>query len=117
MPLLENARLACAVGAEPKEVLVTELASAAPGTLGDLMAQLRSHASSLKRHVDRGAILEGRSVGHGHSLALAPVAEQALRARKGLAMDSAGVPGAVMRDMGFLPDAAAAFCTLYFGGS
>ncbi|MDP9151680.1 MAG: hypothetical protein M3O36_17295 [Myxococcota bacterium] len=283
-PLLENATLASALGAAPTELLVTALASAAPGPVGDLMAQLRAHASSLKCLVDRGssdiarrpatlgpeleieparvrpdlgdhqlrgkllfrdlvgqrsffqvaawsiaglelsiedaqllehlgvntqlldphiwplavarriaaggaplvrsvvgdlavalsknitvapvaafiqlldaldsATLEGRSVvdeveailrrqetapgfgrpvlgpdervphavrlahehgrGRGHSLALARAVEDVLRARKGPAINSAGVQGAIMRDMGFSPDAAAAFCTLYF---
>ncbi len=52
--------------------------------------------------------------GAGPSMALARVAQEVLRSRKGLEINSAGVQGAIMRDMGFSPDAAAAFCTIYF---
>ena len=36
------------------------------------------------------------------------------RAQKKQRINSAGLQGAIMRDMGFGPDTAAAFCVLYF---
>jgi hypothetical protein len=50
----------------------------------------------------------------GRSVRLARAVERTLREAKGLVINSAGVQGAIMRDMGFAPDGAAAFCALYF---
>ena len=52
--------------------------------------------------------------GTGDSVLLAQAVEGELRRSKGLVINSAGLQGAIMRDMGFLPDAAAAICALYF---
>jgi citrate synthase len=52
--------------------------------------------------------------GTGESVLLAQAVEGELRRSKGLVINSAGLQGAIMRDMGFLPDAAAAICALYF---
>lgn len=48
------------------------------------------------------------------SVRLALAVERALREAKGLVLNSAGLQGAVMRELGFSPDGAAAFCALYF---
>jgi hypothetical protein len=50
----------------------------------------------------------------GPSVLLARAVEEELRRAKGLRINSAGLQGAIMRDIGFAPDAAAAFCALYF---
>jgi hypothetical protein len=50
----------------------------------------------------------------GSSVRLAQAIEGELRKSKGLAINSAGIQGAIMRDMGFTPDAASAICALYF---
>ncbi len=50
----------------------------------------------------------------GASLELALELDAAFAERKGLRVNSAGIHGAVMRDMGFSPDAAGALCLLYF---
>jgi hypothetical protein len=50
----------------------------------------------------------------GKSVKLALAVEHTLKSRKGVVMNSAGVQGAIMRDMGFTADAAAAFCGIYF---
>jgi hypothetical protein len=50
----------------------------------------------------------------GPSVRLARSVERALRASKGLVINSAGLQAAIMRDMGFSPDGAAAFCAVYF---
>lgn len=52
--------------------------------------------------------------GDGASVALALEIDQELARAKGLRVNSAGLCGAVMRDIGFSPDAAAAFCLIYF---
>lgn len=52
--------------------------------------------------------------GEGASVVLALRIDQVLVREKGLQMNSAGLCGAVMRDIGFSPDAAAAFCLIYF---
>lgn len=54
----------------------------------------------------------GRADGPGMQLALE--LDRLLQARKGLRVNSAGFQGALMRDLGFTPDAAAAFCLIYF---
>ncbi len=54
----------------------------------------------------------GRSDGVGVTLALA--VDQELARRRGMHVNSAGFYGAVMRDIGFSPDEAAAFCLIYF---
>ncbi|HEY8039084.1 MAG TPA: citrate/2-methylcitrate synthase [Polyangiaceae bacterium] len=63
-------------------------------------------------HALRLARRQGR--GSGESLVLARAVERVLVDRKGLVLNSAGVQGALMRDIGFSADAAAAFCALYF---
>ncbi|HEY1692776.1 MAG TPA: citrate/2-methylcitrate synthase [Polyangiaceae bacterium] len=63
------------------------------------------HALRLARRFGRGS---------GASVRLALAIERALRESKGLAVNSAGIQGAIMRDMGFAPAGAAAFCALYF---
>jgi hypothetical protein len=50
----------------------------------------------------------------GKSVRLAQAVEGELRKSKGLAINSAGLQGAIMRDMGFTPGAASAVCALYF---
>ncbi|MBK7578657.1 MAG: hypothetical protein IPI67_00490 [Myxococcales bacterium] len=52
--------------------------------------------------------------GDGPSVTLAKSIDQVLATQKGLRVNSAGFCGALMRDLGFLPDAAAAFCLIYF---
>jgi len=51
---------------------------------------------------------------HGASLALARQIDEFFFEHKGLKINSAGLQGALMRDMGFSPAAASAFCVLYF---
>jgi citrate synthase len=63
------------------------------------------HALRLAKRHRRGA---------GKSVLLAQAVEGELRKSKGLAINSAGLQGAIMRDMGFTPDAASAVCALYF---
>jgi hypothetical protein len=63
------------------------------------------HALRLAKRLGRGT---------GESVRLAHAVESELRKAKGLAINSAGLQGAIMRDMGFTPDAAAAVCALYF---
>jgi hypothetical protein len=63
------------------------------------------HAFRLARRFGRGG---------GPSVRLARAVERGLRKAKGLALNSAGLQAAIMRDMGFSPDAAAAFCAIYF---
>ncbi|MFO0570961.1 MAG: hypothetical protein U0263_35330 [Polyangiaceae bacterium] len=50
----------------------------------------------------------------GPSMKLAAEVDCALASRKGLRVNSAGFQGALLRDLGFAPDAAAAFCLIYF---
>lgn len=50
----------------------------------------------------------------GPSMRLARELDEVLARRKGVRVNSAGFQGAIMRDMGFKPDAAGAFCLLYF---
>jgi hypothetical protein len=50
----------------------------------------------------------------GPSMQLAFELDRVLDARKGLRVNSAGFQGALLRDLGFAPDAAAAFCLIYF---
>lgn len=50
----------------------------------------------------------------GHSMHLAAEIDRLLFEKKGLRINSAGYQGALLRDLGFEPDAAAAFCLLYF---
>ncbi|HEY3816909.1 MAG TPA: citrate/2-methylcitrate synthase [Polyangiaceae bacterium] len=50
----------------------------------------------------------------GPGVKLARSVERALKSRKGVVMNSAGVQAAIMRDMGFTADAAVAFCGIYF---
>lgn len=50
----------------------------------------------------------------GASVALGLEVDDALAHEKGLRVNSAGFCGAVMRDIGFSADAAAAFCLIYF---
>ena len=52
--------------------------------------------------------------GTGKSVRLAQTVERELSQSKSLVINSAGLQGAIMRDMGFTPDAAAAFCAIYF---
>jgi hypothetical protein len=52
--------------------------------------------------------------GTGKSVRLAQAVERELRHSKGLVINSAGIQAAIMRDIGFTPDAAAAFCAIYF---
>jgi hypothetical protein len=54
----------------------------------------------------------GRS--EGPNLRLAKQLDALLYDRKGLRVNSAGFHGALMRDLGFTPAAAAAFCVIYF---
>lgn len=54
----------------------------------------------------------GRSDGVSVTLTLA--VDQELARWKGLRLNSAGLCGAVMRDIGFSSDATAAFCLIYF---
>jgi hypothetical protein len=63
------------------------------------------HAIALARRYGRAG---------GKSVRLAHAVERVLQRAKGLVLNSAGLQGAIMRDMGFAPDAAAAFCGLYF---
>ena len=63
------------------------------------------HALRLAKRFGRGS---------GKSVRLALDVDRALRKAKGLAINSAGMQGAIMRDMGFTPSAAAAFCAIYF---
>ena len=63
------------------------------------------HALKLARRYGRAG---------GASVRLARSVERALRASKGLVINSAGLQAAIMRDMGFSPDGAAAFCAVYF---
>lgn len=55
---------------------------------------------------------QGRMEGESMKLTLAINAWFA--EKKGLRVNSAGMHGALMRDLGFSPDAAAAFCVIYF---
>lgn len=50
----------------------------------------------------------------GPSVRLAQEIDRAASAVKGIRLNSAGMHGALMRDLGFSPDAAAAFSTIYF---
>jgi len=50
----------------------------------------------------------------GPSMKLAVEVDRVLAERKGLRVNSAGFQGALLRDLGFAPDAAAAFCLIYF---
>jgi hypothetical protein len=50
----------------------------------------------------------------GPSMALALQIDAVVAERKALRVNSAGFQGALLRDMGFSPDAAAAFCLIYF---
>jgi hypothetical protein len=50
----------------------------------------------------------------GASVRLTRQMERVLLKAKGLRLNSAGLQGAVMRDLGFAADAAAAFCAIYF---
>lgn len=50
----------------------------------------------------------------GRSVTLAREVDAELAKRKGLHVNSAGFCGAILRDLGFAPDAAAAFCLVYF---
>lgn len=50
----------------------------------------------------------------GRSMTLAMQLDREVEARKGLRVNSAGFQGALLRDMGFSPDAASAFCLIYF---
>jgi len=63
-------------------------------------------------HAWRLAKSHGRA--GGKSVKLARAVEGALKSRKGVVMNSAGVQAAIMRDLGFTADAAAAFCGIYF---
>ncbi len=63
-------------------------------------------------HALRLAKRHGR--GNGKSVRLALAVEREMLRSKGLVLNSAGLQGAIMRDMGFTPDAAAVFCALYF---
>ena len=63
------------------------------------------HALRLAKRLGRGS---------GASVLLAQAVGAELRRAKGLVINSAGLQGAIMRDMGFAPHAAAAFCALYF---
>lgn len=50
----------------------------------------------------------------GRSMRLALDVDRALKRTKGLRVNSAGFQGALLRDLGFSPDSAAAFCLIYF---
>src|SRR5207248_117135 len=50
----------------------------------------------------------------GPSWKLAKAVDDFFAQRKGIRINSAGLQGALMRDMGFSPKGATAFCTLYF---
>lgn len=52
--------------------------------------------------------------GDGPSMQLAKKLDRCFHERKGLHVNSAGFHGALMRDMSFAPNAAAAFCMIYF---
>ncbi|HEY1957249.1 MAG TPA: hypothetical protein VGH28_16635 [Polyangiaceae bacterium] len=54
----------------------------------------------------------GRDAGSSWKLAMA--VDAFFAQRKGVRINSAGLQGALMRDMGFSPTGATAFCTLYF---
>jgi hypothetical protein len=60
------------------------------------------------------AAAERHGRANGHSVTLARELHRALHEHKGLGVNSAGVFGAIARDLGFTPDAAAAFCLIYF---
>lgn len=59
---------------------------------------------AIRRHGRRGRA----------SVLLSLEVDRVLAREKGLHVNSAGLCGAVMRDFGFSPDAAAAFCLIYF---
>lgn len=50
----------------------------------------------------------------GESMRLAAAIDTEVQRLKGLSVNSAGYQGALLRDLGFAPDAAAAFCMVYF---
>jgi hypothetical protein len=50
----------------------------------------------------------------GPSIMMARDIDAAIERKKGLKVNSAGYQAALLRDLGFSPDAAAAFCVLYF---
>lgn len=50
----------------------------------------------------------------GMSMMMAAEIDAAVRELKGLRVNSAGYQGALLRDLGFAPEAAAAFCLIYF---
>jgi hypothetical protein len=60
------------------------------------------------------ALYESHGKAQGPSMLLARRVDAYLHARKGLRVNSAGFHGALMRDLGFSPAGAAAFCLIYF---